>query len=254
MGDSTVTGGDQATFDAQSSDFETSGASAYLQYQGVNGLGSTAGFTNKYLGMLMFQGATTTGIIGTSHANPLVFFTNYVESGRFAANGFFGLGTTSPSERLSVAGNVLATGTLTMQGTATSTFNGGINLITSSGCFAINGNCVGGTGGSGITSLNGLTASTQTFATGTTGNDFAFSSVGSVHTLNIPDASATARGVVTTGAQTFAGVKTFSSNPIFSGLTQGSIPFIGASGVLSVCTDPTDENAKSLPVVPVANV
>jgi hypothetical protein len=28
-------------------------------------------------------------------------------------------------------------------------------------------------------------------------------------------------------------VKTFSSNPIFSGLTQGSIPFIGASGVLS---------------------
>jgi hypothetical protein len=27
-----------------------------------------------------------------------------------------------------------------------------------------------------------------------------------------------------------------------------------ASGILSVCTDPTDENAKSLPVVPVANV
>ncbi len=235
MGDGGIIGGDQATLELEGSDWGLDGdpKSVLLQYQGSKGLGSTAGFANQNLGILMFSGATTTGIIGTHSANPLVFFTDYAEKARFAANGFFGLGTTSPAERLSVAGNILATGTLTMQGTATSTFNGGINLITSGGCFAINGNCVGGTGGSGITSLNGLTGSSQTFATSTTGNDFGFSSVGSVHTLNIPDASATARGVVTTGNQTFAGVKTFSSNPIFSALTQGSIPFIGASGALS---------------------
>ncbi|MGZ3806012.1 MAG: beta strand repeat-containing protein, partial [Pseudobdellovibrionaceae bacterium] len=43
--------------------------------------------------------------------------------------------------------------------------------------------------GSGITSLNGLTSSTQTFAIGTSGNSPAFSSVTSTHTLNIPLAS-----------------------------------------------------------------
>lgn len=67
------------------------------------------------------------------------------------------------------------------------------------------------TGGSGITTLNTLTASTQTFATGTSGTDFNISSVTSTHTFNIPDASASARGLVTTGTQTFAGAKTLNN-------------------------------------------
>jgi len=67
----------------------------------------------------------------------------------------------------------------------------------------------------GISSLNGLTDATQTFAVGTTGTDVAFVSAAGVHTLNIPNASATARGVVTTGTQTFAGLKTFSSTVNF---------------------------------------
>ena len=61
----------------------------------------------------------------------------------------------------------------------------------------------------GLTALNGLQAQVQNFATGTTGTDFAINSSGSTHTFNLPDASSTARGIVTTGVQTIAGAKTF---------------------------------------------
>jgi hypothetical protein len=48
----------------------------------------------------------------------------------------------------------------------------------------------------GIISLNGLTATTQTFATGTSGTDFNISSATSTHTFNLPTASATNRGAL----------------------------------------------------------
>jgi len=74
-------------------------------------------------------------------------------------------------------------------------------------------------GGSGITTLNTLTASTQTFATGTSGTDFNVSSATSTHTFNIPDASGTARGLVTTGAQTIAGAKTYTGEQLLAAAT-----------------------------------
>lgn len=48
--------------------------------------------------------------------------------------------------------------------------------------------------GAGITTLNTLTAATQTFAVGATGTDFGISSAGSTHTLSLPPASATSSG------------------------------------------------------------
>ncbi|HEY0220779.1 MAG TPA: helix-turn-helix domain-containing protein, partial [Candidatus Paceibacterota bacterium] len=105
-------------------------------------------------------------------------------------NERLGIGTTSPFQKLSVAGNVIAN-TFIATSTATSTFTGGIstNLLSvtsalssstfanginlTSGCFSINGSCITGNGGagSGITSLgsgySSTTGSAITFGTST---------------------------------------------------------------------------------------
>jgi hypothetical protein len=52
---------------------------------------------------------------------------------------------------------------------------------------------------------------------GTSGTDFAIQSVGNTHTFNLPNASTSSRGVVSTGAQDIKGVKTFTDNAFFQG-------------------------------------
>lgn len=74
---------------------------------------------------------------------------------------------------------------------------------------------ISGGGGSGITSINGLTPVAQFMVVGTSGTDFNIVSSGSTHTFNLPNASLTARGVVNIVAQTFKGVKTFTDNANF---------------------------------------
>jgi len=83
----------------------------------------------------------------------------------------------------------------------------------------------------GLTALNGLQAQVQNFSTGTTGTDFAINSSGSTHAFNLPSASATARGLVSTTTQTFAGTKTFSSNI--------AIPATGTALILSASSGGT---------------
>jgi len=50
--------------------------------------------------------------------------------------------------------------------------------------------------GTGITAINSLTGAAQTLATGTSGTDFGISSTGTTHTFNLPTASATNRGAL----------------------------------------------------------
>jgi hypothetical protein len=61
----------------------------------------------------------------------------------------------------------------------------------------------------GMVSLNNLTDQSQFITTGTSGTDFNIVSSGDTHTFNIPSASASNRGLITTGNQTIAGNKVF---------------------------------------------
>ncbi len=82
-----------------------------------------------------------------------------------------------------------------------------------------------------------LANATIGFATGTTGTDINITgtpvALGGTVTVNIPDASGTARGVVTTGTQTFAGNKTFTgATAVTGGLTTNTLTIGALSGFL----------------------
>ncbi len=103
------------------------------------------------------------------------------------------------------------------------------------------------TAGGGIQSINALTATAQLLTVGTAGTDFAIVSSVDTHTFNLPDASATARGVVTTDTQTFAGTKTFSST--ISGSINGNAATAttATNATNTAITDDTTTNATMYP-------
>ena len=80
--------------------------------------------------------------------------------------------------------------------------------------------------GTGITAINSLTGAAQTLAAGTSGTDFAVSSVGTAHTLNLPTASATNRGALSS-----ADWSTFNSkgSGTVTGVT-GTAPVVSSGG------------------------
>lgn len=85
-------------------------------------------------------------------------------------------------------------------------------------------------GGSGITTLNTLTGATQTFATGTSGADFAISSSGTTHTFNIPTASASNRGLLSTSDwSTFNGKQAAGTYAVSGGNTLAAALTIGTN-------------------------
>jgi hypothetical protein len=78
----------------------------------------------------------------------------------------------------------------------------------------------------GLTALNNLTAQVQFFATGTTGSDFNISSTTETHTFNIPTASGTNRGALSSADWT-----TFNGKVGGSGTTN-YVPKFTASGTI----------------------
>lgn len=102
---------------------------------------------------------TSGSLLTTAEAGTLEYLTNrfYIRgSDGLSVSGNVGIGTTTPHEKLTVNGNAYIAGNITATSTATSTFfgslaitevatssfAGGIDLT--SGCFAINNVCIGG--------------------------------------------------------------------------------------------------------------
>lgn len=132
------------------------------------------------------------------------------------SNGLAISGTQELSIALAGAGQIGVVSATTQTFDGAKTFNGlvtGVNGVTANG--------VGLT----ATVINGLT-------TGTTGTNFNITSAAGVHTFNLPDASASNRGVITTGTQTIAGAKTVTSAFTYN---EGSAKFIARQWT----TDPT---------------
>jgi hypothetical protein len=102
--------------------------------------------------------------------------------------------------------------------------------------------------GTGMTALNGLSADVQTISTGTTGTDFNVVSSGTNHQFNIPTASATNRGALsTTDWSAFNGkqnalvsgtnIKTINNNSLLgSGNLNIGPRLMGWSGILGTPT------------------
>ncbi|MDD5738648.1 MAG: hypothetical protein PHY72_01835 [Candidatus Pacebacteria bacterium] len=78
-----------------------------------------------------------------------------------------------------------------------------------------------GTSDGGITSLNGETGLTQYFASSTTGTDFTITHTGNTHTFNLPTASGTNRGLLSSSDWTYFNnkISTSSLSSTMTGLT-----------------------------------
>jgi hypothetical protein len=162
------------------------------------------------------RGAVTTGAQTLGGAKT---FANgiTVNNGATVNNGTTLNGGTTANNGLTVSGATTSTSNLTLGVTSATTPAAQTDRYLS----------VNSTGNVTLNSLNPVTSVTANgvastgnvnFNTGIAGTDFNVSSVSGTVTYNLPDASATSRGAVTTGPQTIGGLKTFATGATVSGV------------------------------------
>ena len=138
---------------------------------------SAGGTPTFYVELLKYDGTTFTSI-SSSSANPIPISNGTITSLYFAS--------------LAVTETVLTTSDRLAIRVYTNVSGRTITLHTEDNNLAQ----VITTFSGGLVSLNGLTANDQFFATGTTGTDFGISSTSATHTFNLPTASSTVRGAL----------------------------------------------------------
>ena len=151
----------------------------------------------------------------------LLFIANASSTQESVLDGLF-VGRTSTTTILGSATSTFGSGVETTalnvtSSSASSTFANGIQLA--AGCFRMpDGTCLSNGGGLGLATLNGLVATVQTFATGSSGTDFNIDSSLTTHTFNIPSASASNRGLLTSTDWSTFNSKANTASPTFTGL------------------------------------
>lgn len=240
----------------------------------TTGTGGASTYVAGVLNIPVYQSALTNPVTGTGTATRVAFWDSASSVSSSSnlywdnSNSFLGVGTATPGARLQVNGTGLLTatalsvkdsggtdsftvldngntsvrGVLTVSGSSASnattlmgrTVSGEVASIALGTNLSFSGNTLNVTGGTGITSLNGLTAATQTFATGTSGTDFNISSATSTHTFNLPTASATNRGALSnTDWNTFNNKQNALTNPVTGTGANGRITFWNGTNTVS---------------------
>ncbi|MCM2280955.1 MAG: hypothetical protein NDI61_03815 [Bdellovibrionaceae bacterium] len=231
-----------------------------LEYDGGASLGSIGGgvtFAQKYISS---QGdmVRTGGIFGVKESadggfgGGLAFYTQgnnpnaMNEVVRMTNSGLVGIGTASPAAQLDVAGTgamLIPRGTTAQQpGTPV---NGMLRYNSTTNKFEAreNGAWVNMIASGGLTSLNGLTDGTQTFANGASGTAPAFVSASGTHTLNIPLASGAG---VTGGLISKADYDSFAAKQAALGYTPVNKAGDSMTGVLNMGDGVTNFNIANL--------
>lgn len=139
-----------------------------------------------------------------NNKQPALGFTPENIANKNTTSGYAGLssGKLTLSQLQEVASITDLTDYINVSGTGTTAIKVTLTNIQTNDCLLwdgsdwINSATCGSGGGGGITNLNGLTALSQTFATGSSGTDFTISSSSSTHTFNLPSASVSNRGLL----------------------------------------------------------